>query len=278
MALIEAAAAGRVDEVARLVRSGAPLEIQDAQGRSALLLAVAGNHVAVAKALIEAGASPNTQAANRDTPWLLAGALGRTEIIAAMLPRQPDLSIRNRYGGNALIPACERAHVEAVKLLLTSGIDLDHVNDLGWTCLLEIVILGDGGPRHQQVARLVLDAGADPNLADRDGVTPVGSCPPARPAGHRPADRTGRRPLSPNDLAWTADRATCAANAARPPPTSANRRGPPHDRHPARPPLLQSQQPLSTTRNCWRGISASASRASRRPMSRNIASARAGSA
>lgn len=172
-ALIEAAAAGRLDEVARLIHAGAPLDAQDAQGRSPLLRAVAGDHVSVAKILLEAGASPNTQAANRDTPWLLAGALGRAEIIAAMLPRKPDLSIRNRYGGNALIPACERAHVEAVRLLLTSGIDLDHVNDLGWTCLLEIVILGDGGPRHQQVARLVLDAGADPSLADRDGVTPL---------------------------------------------------------------------------------------------------------
>ncbi|WP_439493489.1 ankyrin repeat domain-containing protein [Bosea sp. (in: a-proteobacteria)] len=172
-ALIEAAAAGRLDEVARLIHGGAPLDAQDAQGRSALLRAVAGDHVSVAKTLLDAGASPNTQAANRDTPWLLAGALGRAEIIAAMLPRRPDLSIRNRYGGNALIPACERAHVEAVKLLLTSGIDLDHVNDLGWTCLLEIVILGDGGARHQQVARLVLDAGANPSLADKDGVTPL---------------------------------------------------------------------------------------------------------
>ncbi len=172
-ALIEAAAAGRVDEVARLIQTGAPLDAQDAQGRSALLRAVAGDHVSVAKTLLDAGASPNTQAANRDTPWLLAGALGRAEIIAAMLPRRPDLSIRNRYGGNALIPACERAHVEAVKLLLTSGIDLDHVNDLGWTCLLEIVILGDGGARHQQVTRLVLDAGANPSLADKDGVTPL---------------------------------------------------------------------------------------------------------
>ncbi len=172
-ALIEAAAAGRMAEVARLLDAGAPLEAQDAQGRSALLRAVAGDHVAVAKTLLDAGASPNTQAANRDTPWLLAGALGRAEIIAAMLPRRPDLSIRNRYGGNALIPACERAHVEAVKLLLASGIDLDHVNDLGWTCLLEIVILGDGGPRHQQVARLILDAGANPSLADKEGVTPL---------------------------------------------------------------------------------------------------------
>lgn len=56
---------------------------------------------------------------------------------------------------------------------MTSGIDVNHVNNLGWTCLLEIVILGDGGPRHQEVARLVLDAGANPNLADRDGVTPL---------------------------------------------------------------------------------------------------------
>ncbi|PZN99106.1 MAG: hypothetical protein DCF30_12560 [Hyphomicrobiales bacterium] len=171
--LIDAAATGRTDEVARLVAAGAPLEGQDSQGRSALLLAVAGNHVATAKALLDAGASPNTQAANRDTPWLSAGALGRAEIIEAMLPRKPDLTIRNRYGGNALIPACERAHVEAVELLLTSGIDVDHVNDLGWTCLLEIVILGDGGPRHQQVAKLVLDAGANPSLADKDGVTPL---------------------------------------------------------------------------------------------------------
>lgn len=181
-ALIDAAAAGRAGEVARLVAAGAELEAQDAQGRSALLLAVAGNHVAVAHALLEAGASPNTQAANRDTPWLLAGASGRAEIIAAMLPRKPDLTIRNRYGGNALIPACERAHVEAVKLLLTSGIDVDHVNDLGWTCLLEIVILGDGGPRHQEVAKLVLAAGADPSLADKDGVTPLAH---ARQKGQR---------------------------------------------------------------------------------------------
>ena len=159
--------------VASLVAEKAPLEAQDGQGRTALLLAVEQNHVGIARTLLEAGASPNTQAANQDTPWLLAGARGRTEIIRAMLPRKPDLSIRNRYGGNALIPACERAHVEAIPLLLQSGIDVNHVNNLGWTCLLEIVILGDGGPRHQEAARLVLAAGADPNLADKDKVTPL---------------------------------------------------------------------------------------------------------
>lgn len=171
--LIEAAGRGDLAAVNRLIAAGADLEQRDGKRQTPLLLAVAGNHVAVAKALLAAGASPNAQAANQDTPWLLAGASGRTEIIAAMLPLKPDLTIRNRYGGNALIPACERAHVETAKLLLTSGIDVNHVNNLGWTCLLEIVILGDGGPRHQQVARLVLDAGADPNLPDKDGVSPL---------------------------------------------------------------------------------------------------------
>ncbi len=60
---------------------------RDHAGQSALLVAVNGNHVAIAEALIDAGASINVQAANRDTPWLLAGAQGRAEIIAKMIPR-----------------------------------------------------------------------------------------------------------------------------------------------------------------------------------------------
>ena len=157
----------------RLIASGAPLDPLDSAGQTPLLLAVQGNHLAAAEALIKAGSNINAQAANMDTPWLLAGALGRTDMLRLMIPRGPDLSIRNRFGGNALIPACERAHVDTVQLLLTTRIDVNHVNNLGWTCLLEIVILGDGGPRHIEVARLVLAAGANPNIADKDGVSPL---------------------------------------------------------------------------------------------------------
>ncbi len=57
--------------------------------------------------------------------------------------------------------------------MLTTPIDVNHVNNLGWTCLQEIVILGQGGPHHVEAVRLVLEAGADPNLADKDGVTPL---------------------------------------------------------------------------------------------------------
>lgn len=171
--LHRAVAAGDLTEVKRFIADGRPVDERDAQRRTPLLLAVEGGHDAIAKVLLDAGASPNAQADNRDTPWLLAGAKGRTEMLASMLTAGPDLSIRNRFGGNALIPACERGHVDTVRLLLGTTIDVNHVNDLGWTCLLEAVILGDGGPRHQAVVRLVLQASADPNRADREGLTPL---------------------------------------------------------------------------------------------------------
>jgi hypothetical protein len=58
-----------------------------------------------------------------------------------------------------------------VRALLETEIDVDHVNNLGWTALLEAVILGDGGKAHQRIVRMLLDAGADRSIADRDGVT-----------------------------------------------------------------------------------------------------------
>lgn len=170
--LLDAAVRGDAATITAAIAAGGDVNVRDEAQQTPLLLAVRDNRVDAFRALLAAGADINAQAANKDTPWLLGGALGRTEMLRAMMPRGPDYSIRNRYGGNALIPACERAHVDTVKLLLTTPIDVNHVNNLGWTCLLEIVILGDGGPRHQEVARMVLDAGADPNLADKDGVTP----------------------------------------------------------------------------------------------------------
>lgn len=170
-AMLDAAQRGDTAGVEGLIASGVPIDQANASGQTPLLLAVQNNHLAVATRLIDAGANINAQASNQDTPWLLAGALGRTAMLRHMLPKGPDFGVRNRFGGNALIPACERAHVDTVAFLVTTPIDVNHINNLGWTCLLEIVILGDGGPRHVEVTKLVLAAGADPNIADKDGVS-----------------------------------------------------------------------------------------------------------
>ncbi|MGC3051183.1 ankyrin repeat domain-containing protein, partial [Enterococcus faecalis] len=75
-----------------------------------------------AKALIVRGAVINLQKSISDSPYLNAGAQGRTEILAYMLKNAtPDLTKHIRYGGNALIPAAEKGHIDNEKLLLEDG-------------------------------------------------------------------------------------------------------------------------------------------------------------
>ena len=123
--LHDAVMAGDVILVEKLLRDGAKVDEADKIGGTPLLLAVTTGNTKIAEVLLKSGASVNAQANNKDTPWLLAGASGRTAILKLMAPLEPDLSIRNRYGGNALIPACERGHVDTVEFLLTTGIDVD---------------------------------------------------------------------------------------------------------------------------------------------------------
>lgn len=169
--LLTAAALGDAAAVREAVTEGADLEARDSQRRTALLLAAAADHVEVAEILVSAGADPNAQDAQQDTPWLVTGVTGSVAMMRALLPAKPDLTIRNRYGGISLIPACERGHVDYVREVLKTGIKVDHVNNLGWTGLLEAVILGDGSKPYQEIVKLLLAAGADPALADKDGVT-----------------------------------------------------------------------------------------------------------
>jgi uncharacterized protein len=171
-ALIEAAGRGDPAAVERLIREGARVSARDNRGRTALLVATHGNHVAVARALIAAGADVNAKDDMQDSAFLYAGAEGRIEILKMTLPTA-DIKSTNRYGGTALIPAAHHGHTEAVRILLATAIDKDHVNRLGWTALLEAVILGDGGPVHSEIVRLLVEAGANVNIADREGVTPL---------------------------------------------------------------------------------------------------------
>lgn len=169
--LLTAAAAGDVPAVRAALRAGAPIESRDERGRTALLLAVTGDHVGVAEALVAAGASPDAVDDQQDTPWLVTGVTGSVPMVEVLLPANPDLTLRNRYGGVSIIPASERGHVAYVRRVVQTDIDVNHVNNLGWTALLEAVILGDGGTAHQQIVQILLDAGADPTIADRDGTT-----------------------------------------------------------------------------------------------------------
>ncbi|MEU6126871.1 ankyrin repeat domain-containing protein [Streptomyces sp. NPDC047123] len=172
--LLDAARAGNAAEVRAALAAGARTEVRDTELRSPLLLAAAGDHVDAARVLVAAGADVDAQDHRADSPWLVTGVTGSVAMLHVLLPAGPDLTLRNRFGGISVIPASERGHVAYVReVLRVTDIDVDHVNDLGWTALLEAVILGDGGRAHQEIVELLLAAGATPSLADRDGVTPL---------------------------------------------------------------------------------------------------------
>ena len=173
IALLAAATSGDADRAAVALREGADLDARDGRGRTPLLLAVAEDQLAVARLLVAMGADPDALDDQHDTPWLVTGVTGSVAMAEILLPTRPDLTIVNRFGGTSLIPASERGHVDYVRRVVRTGIDINHVNDLGWTALLEAVILGDGSRPYRQIVRTLLDAGADPTIADQDGVTPL---------------------------------------------------------------------------------------------------------
>ncbi len=172
-ALLRAARTGNADAVAVALRAGADIEARDDHQRTALLLASTYDHVAVAEVLVAMGADPDALDDRHDTPWLVTGVTGSVAMLEALLPANPDLTIENRYGGLSPIPAGERGHVDYVRRVVQTDVDIDHVNDLGWTSMLEAIILGDGSEPYQEIVRILLDAGADRSIADREGVTPL---------------------------------------------------------------------------------------------------------
>lgn len=170
--LVEAVANNDLDGVKQAIADGANLERRNSDGRTPLVVATKANRVAVARALLEAGADPNAKDNIQDSAFLYAGAEGLNEILEATLAHGADVKSTNRFGGTALIPASEHAHVETVRTLIAAGVPINHINDLGWTAMHEAIVLGNGDRDHATVVDLLLDAGADASIPDGDGVLP----------------------------------------------------------------------------------------------------------
>ena len=162
--LHDAAARGDVAEIEKLAAEGEKLNIQDAKSRTPLHVAAFMHKHDAARALLRLGADPNA---------LDGGGNAR--------------AITSPYDGTALIAAAHRGHVDVVRALIAAKAPLNHVNNLGWTALLEAVVLGNGGRDHTAVVEALVKAGADVTLPDRQGTTALGH---ARTRGYSQIART----------------------------------------------------------------------------------------
>lgn len=169
-----AAQAGDAVRIAALALAGADRDGRDGHGRTPLHVATfAGRHAAI-QALAKAGAKLDLLENDRYDAVTIASVANDEATLRLLLSLGASArQVTSRYDGTALIAAAHLGHAGVVRQLIAAGAPLDHVNNLHWTAVIEAIVLGDGGPRHQATLKALVDAGANLQLADRDGRTPL---------------------------------------------------------------------------------------------------------
>ena len=169
-----AAAKGDVAEIEKLVKSGAPIDARDSRARTPLHVAAFMRKPDAAHALMRFGADANALEAQKyDIATIAAVADDLSMLKVALEGGCKAGNITSPYYGTALIAAAHLGHDEVVRTLIAAKAPLDHINNLGWTAVIESIVLGDGGKRHVATLKALVDAGANVNLADRSGETPL---------------------------------------------------------------------------------------------------------
>jgi hypothetical protein len=172
--LHRAAAAGDTAQIRKPLAEGADPKTRDAAGRTPLHVAAFGSHYDVVRALVAGGADINALENRRYDVITIAAVKDDVRMVKLALELGGNAKlVTSPYDGTALIAAAHLGHAEVVKALIDGGAPLDHVNNLGWTALIEAVILGDGGARHVATVAHLVTAGANRTIADRGGVTPL---------------------------------------------------------------------------------------------------------
>ena len=172
--LFAASARGDIAQLRALLGKGEKPDSRDGHGRTPVHVAAHASKVEAMRALVAGGANPNAlENDHYDIVTVAAVANDLPVLEAALALGCSAKNITSRYHGTALIAAAHLGHAGVVRTLIRAGAPLDHVNNLGWTALIESIVLGDGGARHTDTLRALVEAGANVNLPDRNGRTPL---------------------------------------------------------------------------------------------------------
>lgn len=162
------------EQITEALAQGADINATDTFGRTAILIAAKAGKLDIVRQLAEAGADVNKQDQICLNPFLWGCISGNLELAKMMVEAGADLELTTRFGGKGIHPAAEKGHLELTRyLMLETDINPNHTNLLGWTPLLEAIILRDGGPVQQEIVDLLVNNGADPTMVDEYGVTPL---------------------------------------------------------------------------------------------------------
>ena len=169
-----AAARGDVADIEKRIAAGENKEAVDGRHRTPLHVAAFHKQYDAARTLIRLGADPNKLEIDRYDIVTIASVANDVPMLRIALEGGGNpKAVTSRYDGTALIAAAHLGHAEIVRMLIAAGAPLDHVNNLKWTALIESIVLGDGGRNHTETLRALVEAGANVNIPDANGATPL---------------------------------------------------------------------------------------------------------
>jgi ankyrin repeat protein len=162
--LIRAAACGDRDKVRLLLSQGIDVNVQDAQGYTALMRAAESRDISadlIVATLLRAQANVNVRNKAGDTALILVGKnspFGLNATISALRKAGADINAQNNLGNTALIEASHHGHWQGVEELIKAGALLHTTNNAGETALTCAV-----KHAHINIIKLLVKAGAQVN-------------------------------------------------------------------------------------------------------------------
>ncbi len=155
--IADAAAAGKRAEIERLLKSGADVNAQQADGATALQWAAYRGDAALAELLLKAGARPDLANHNGATPLWLAATRGDAAVVRVLLKGGADANEKLPLGRRPLMLAARSGNVDAVRALLEHGADVNaSETERGTTALMQAADQG-----HADVIKELIQHGAN---------------------------------------------------------------------------------------------------------------------
>ena len=177
-----------VAEVRRLLRAGADVSLASNYGVTAMGLAAQGGNTEIVKLLLEAGADADSPNPDGQTALLAVARTGNVETARLLVEFGAAVDARERFGGQtALMWASARRHPEMIAFLVSKGADVNarsavrdyqrHVTAEGRPKSLDsggfTPLLYAARENCLACVKALLDGGADIDLPDPDGVSPL---------------------------------------------------------------------------------------------------------
>lgn len=157
----------------KALNANLPIDCMNSKKQTALMIATIQNAVEPVRMLTKAGANVNAQTDDSTSPLLYASAEGNLEILKLLLETKPTFTTYDKEGNTPLILASKRGYIDVVRELIKTSINVNHVNNFGYTALLETIISNNGNSTYQQIVKLLISGGAQVNLPDKQGMSPL---------------------------------------------------------------------------------------------------------